>query len=51
MSQQTDSPMETCGKQIFFIFTVLPAYTKPLIFGVNCTRDPNYSFLSVAYSQ
>lgn len=47
--QQTDSPMETQGKQTNFI--VFPAYTKPLLFGVNCTRDPNYSFLSVAYSQ
>lgn len=35
----------------FLNFIVFPAYTKPLIFGVSCTRDPNYSFLSVAYSQ
>lgn len=38
-------------KRDFLNFIAFPAYTKPLIFGVNCTRDPNYSFLSVAYSQ
>lgn len=26
----------------FLKFFVFPGYAKPLIFGVNCTRDSNY---------